>query len=379
MIYWRADWGDLVMARQKIELAAEEAEELSRRARATTVSVRDRQRAEIIVLSAQGQTQQRIAEQLGISRVAVNRWVGRFALHRLDGLTDRAGRGRKPWLPQTAVQQVVEQAVTPPAHLGRWSCRTMARAAGISPASVQRLWAGSDIKPHLSRTFKLSNDTRFEEKFWDVIGLYLNPPDKALVLCCDEKSQCQALERTQPGLPLGIGHIRTKTHDYVRHGTLTLFAALNYLEGKLITRLAARHRHQEWLAFLKLIDQQSSAELDIHIIADNYATHKHPQVKKWLERHARFHMHYTPTSSSWMNLVERFFGDLTAFISEKSFASTRELADAIITFLAAARNDNPRRYVWKAKGEDILRKIDAARRALAAGPAQCNSISDTSH
>src|SRR5437763_5491267 len=266
MIYWRADWGKLVMARPRIELAAEEGEELSRRARATTVSVLGRRRAEIIVLSAQGLTQQHIAEQLGISRVAVNRWVGRFALHRLDGLTDRAGRERKPWLPQTAVQQVVEQAVTPPAHLGRWSCRTMARAAAISPASVQRLWAASEIKPHLSRTFKLSNDTRFEEKFWDVIGLYLNPPEKALVLCCDEKSQCQALERTQPGLPLGIGHIRTKTHDYVRHGTLTLFAALNYLEGKLITRLAARPRpspgqacHQEWLAFLKTIDEETQA------------------------------------------------------------------------------------------------------------------------
>ena len=280
MIYWRADWGDLVMARQTIELAAGEAEELSRRARATTVSVRDRRRAEIIVLSAQGLTQQRIAEQLGISRVAVNRWAGRFALHRLDGLTDRAGRGRKPWLPPAAVQQVVEQAVTPPAHLGRWSCRTMARTVGISAASVQRLWAANDIKPHLSRTFKLSNDKRFEEKFWDVIGLYLNPPEKALVLCCDEKSQCQALERTQPGLPLGIGHIRTKTHDYVRHGTLTLFAALNYLEGKLITRLAARHRHQEWLAFLKTIDEETPGDLAIHIIADNYATHKHPAVTR---------------------------------------------------------------------------------------------------
>jgi transposase len=371
------------MARQKIELAAEEAEELSRRARATTVSVRDRRRAEIIVLSAQGLTQQRIAEQLGISRVAVNRWVGRFALHRLDGLNDRAGRGRKPWLPQAAVQQVVEQAVTPPAHLGRWSCRTMARAAGISPASVQRLWAVSDIKPHLSRTFKLSNDKRFEEKFWDVIGLYLNPPDKALVLCCDEKSQCQALERTQPGLPLGIGHIRTKTHDYVRHGTLTLFAALNYLEGRLITHLAPRHRHQghrhqEWLAFLKTIDEETPGDLDIHIIADNYATHKHPAVTRWLNRHTRFHMHYTPTSSSWMNLVERFFRDLTEFITEKSFASTRELADAIIAFLAA-RNDNPRRYVWKAKGEDILRKIDAARQALAALQPASNAISETAH
>jgi transposase len=254
----------------------------------------------------------------------------------------------------------------------------MARAAAISPASVQRLWAASDIKPHLSRTFKLSNDQRFEEKFWDVIGLYLNPPNKALVLCCDEKSQCQALERTQPGLPLGIGHIRTKTHDYVRHGTLTLFAALNYLEGKLITRVAARHRHQEWLAFLKTIDQETPADLDIHIIADNYATHKHPAVSRWLDRHARFHMHYTPTSSSWMNLVERFFRDLTEFISEKSFASTRELADAIIAFLAV-RNENPRRYVWKAKGEDIPRKINAARQALAVLRPESNAISDTVH
>src|ERR1700731_661715 len=369
--------GELVMARQRIELAAEEAEELSRRARATTVPVRDRQRAEIILLSVQGLTQQRIAEQLGISRLCVNRWVGRFALRRLQGLSDRAGGGRKPWLPQAArgggARGGGRGGPPPPPLRGVGSCRTMARAAAISPASVQRLWAASDIKPHLSRTFKLSNDKRFEEKFWDVIGLYLNPPDKALVLCCDEKSQCQALERTQPGLPLGIGHIRTKTHDYVRHGTLTLFAALNYLEGKLITRLAPRHRHQEWLAFLKTIDEETPAELDIHIIADNYATHKHPAVTRWLDRHARFHMHYTPTSSSWMNLVERFFRDLTEFITEKSFASTRELADAIIAFLAA-RNENPRRYVWKAKGEDILRKINAARAALAAVQPDSNSI-----
>src|ERR1700752_1313535 len=314
--------GDLVMARHKIELAVEEAEELSRRARATTVSVRDRRRAEIIVLSAQGLTQQRIAEQLGISRVAVNRWVGRFALHRLDGLNARAGRGRKPWLRRAAVQQVVEQAVTRPAHLGRWSCRTMARAAGISPASVQRLWAASDIRPHLSRTFKLSNDTRFEEKFWDVIGLYLNPPDKALVLCCDEKSQCQALERTQPGLPLGVGHIRTKTHDYTRHGTITLIAALSYLDGKIFGQTAPHHTHHQWLAFLKHLDAKTPADLTLHLVIDNYATHKHPKVKSWiayrnrLQRKAhggeRIVLHFTPTSSSWMNLVERFFRDLTA-------------------------------------------------------------------
>ncbi len=362
------------MARRRIELGAEEEAELQRRFRAATVSVRDRQRAEIVLLSAQGLTQGEVAAQAGVSRAAVNRWVGRFAGQRLQGLRDRPGRGRRPRLAPAAVRRVLEEAVTPPSHLGRWSCRTMARAAGISPASVQRLWAANDIKPHLSRTFKLSTDKRFEEKFWDVIGLYLDPPEKAIVLCCDEKSRCQALERTQPGLPLGIGHIRTKTHDYVRHGTLTLFAALDYLQGKLIARLAARHRHQEWLAFLKDIDRQTPAELDLHIIADNYATHKHPAVKQWLARHSRFHMHYTPTSSSWMNLVERFFAEVTACITEKSFASTRELADAIIAFLAA-RNQNPQRYLWKAKGQDILRKINAARQALAAtGQASCSPI-----
>ena len=236
--------------------------------------------------------------------------------------------------------------------------------AGVSKATVQRLWAANDIKPHLSRTFKLSKDKHFETKFWDVIGLYLNPPEKALVLCCDEKSQCQALERTQPGLPLGIGHIKTKTHDYVRHGTLTLFAALNYLDGKLITRIAKRHRHQEWLAFLKTIDRQPHADLDIHLIADNYATHKHDEVKRWLAKHPRFNMHFTPTSSSWLNLVESFFRDLTGYITEKSFASVGELSDSIVAFLAE-RNKNAKRYVWHAKGENILRKVEAARQALA--------------
>jgi transposase len=198
-----------------------------------------------------------------------------------------------------------------------------------------------------------------------VIGLYLDPPDKALALCCDERSQCQALERTQPGLPLGVGHVKTRTHDYICHGTLTLFAALNYLDGKLISGIAKRHRHREWLAFLKTIDRQSPAGLTLHLIADNYATHKHPTVSAWLARHPRFRMHFTPTSSSWLNLVERFFRDLTDFITEQSFASLGELADAIITFLTE-RNANARRYVWQAKGEDILRKISAARAQLTA-------------
>ena len=315
-------------------------------------------------LSAAGMAQGRIAARVGVSRVTVHHWCRRFLAERLAGLEDAAGRGRKPSLPPAAVRMVLDKAVTPPATQGRWSCRSMARIAGVSKATVQRLWAANDIKPHLSRTFKLSKDKHFETKFWDVIGLYLNPPEKALVLCCDEKSQCQALERTQPGLPLGIGHIRTKPHDYVRHGTLTLFAALNYLDGKLITRIAKRHRHQEWLAFLKTIDRETPCDLDIHLIADNYATHKHDKVKRWLARHPRFHMHFTPTSSSWLNLVERFFRDLTDYITEKSFASVGELSDSIIAFLAE-RNKNAKRYVWHAKGEDILRKVEAARQALA--------------
>src|SRR5205085_7953261 len=247
------------VARSKITLDAEESRELQRRIKATTVAVRDRQRAEIIVLSAVGISQDQIASRVGVSRVTVNHWHRRFLDDRLAGLEDAAGRGRKPSLPPDAVRMVLDQAVTPPATLGRWSCRKMALKAGVSKATVQRLWAANDIKPHLSRTFKLSRDRQFESKFWDVIGLYLDPPEKALILCCDEKSQCQALERTQPGLPLGIGHIKTKTHDYIRHGTLTLFAALNYLEGKLITRIAKRHRHQEWLAFLKTILRRPQA------------------------------------------------------------------------------------------------------------------------
>ena len=237
----------------------------------------------------------------------------------------------------------------------------MAKAVGISHYSVHKIWKQNDLKPHLTRTFKLSTDPHFEEKFWDVIGLYLNPPDKALVLCCDEKSQCQALERTQPALPLGIGYIRTRTHDYIRHGTITLFAALNYLEGKILSRTEAQHTHVEWLRFLKQIDRETPSGLDLHLIVDNYATHKHPRVRQWLSRHPRFHLHFTPTSSSWLNLVERFFADLTQeAVREGSFISVVELVRAIEAYLAE-RNRNPRRYQWRASGAEILRKIQKAR------------------
>lgn len=353
------------MTKYCFELQTDEETELRRRERASTVAVRDRLRAQIVLLASQGLTQQAIAQTLCVSRVTVNLWCQRFAQARLNGLADAPGRGRKSSLPTDAVQKVLQTVAQPPQALGRWSCRSMARAAGISKASVQRLWAANDIKPHQSRTFKLSNDVRFVEKFWDVIGLYLNPPDKALVLCCDEKTQCQALQRTQPGLPLGIGHIKTQTHDYIRHGTVTLFAALNYMEGKLIASLAQKHRHQEWLSFLRQIERETPKNIDIHLIADNYATHKHAQVKAWLDKHPRFHMHFTPTSASWMNMVERFFRDITDRMSLSSFGSVRELSQMITDFIAV-RNQNPKRYVWRADGQEILRKIERARQAMQA-------------
>ncbi len=241
----------------------------------------------------------------------------------------------------------------------------MAQAVGMSPDSVHRIWKANDIKPHLTKTFKVSNDKRFEEKFWDVIGLYLDPPEKALVLCCDEKCSCQALERSQPGLPLGVGELRTRTHDYKRHGTITLFAALNYLDGKL-TRTEEQHTHVEWLRFLKQIDRETPKELDLHLIVDNYSTHKEDRVKQWLSRHPRFHLHFTPTGSSWLNLIERFFGELTQdVIRDGSFSSVKALEKDIESYLAE-RNRNPKPYKWKARGEDILRKIQRARQALEA-------------
>ncbi len=244
----------------------------------------------------------------------------------------------------------------------------MARHVGLSKDAVQRLWAANDLQPHRARTFKLSHDPQFELKFWEVIGLYLDPPVRSVVLCCDEKSQCQALERTQPGLPLKQGEICTRTHDYYRHGTITLFAALNYLNGKILAQRAARHRHQEWLRFLKTIEAQTPAGVDIHVILDNYATHKHPKVKAWLKGHPRFHLHFTPTSASWLNLVERFFRDLSQeVVLPGSFASVEQLTKAIWDYLAE-RNLRPTRYEWKADGKVILEKIQRARAALARQP-----------
>lgn len=349
-----------------IELTAQERAELQRRLRSSTTSQRDAMRARIVLLRAEGRSEADVAKTINVSVNTVSLWSGRFQLGGLEGLADAPGRGRKPSLPDDKVQQVITRVTQPPIGRQRWSTRTMASAVGISHQSVHAIWKKNDLKPHQVRTFKISRDPRFEEKFWDVIGLYLDPPEKALVLCCDEKSQCQALERTQPGLPLGIGHIRTQTHDYKRHGTITLFAALNYLDGKLISRTERHHTHVEWLRFLRQIDRETPRGLTIHVIADNYATHKHKLVKAWLEKHPRFQMHFTPTSSSWLNLVERFFGELTAdCIREGSFRSVQELVNAIMAYLGD-RNESPKRYVWKAKGEEILKKIRRAKQALEA-------------
>lgn len=351
---------------ESVEVTEDELEELLRRVASATVSRRDHLRAEIVLRRVEGVREADVAAELGIGIACVSKWSKRFSEEGLAGLKDRSGRGRKPRLPAEAVEKVVTKVTQPPRGRKRWSTRSMAREAGISHQSVHRLWRETELKPHRTRTFKLSNDPHFEEKFWDVIGLYLDPPEKALVLCCDEKSQCQALERSQPGLPLDCGHVRTRTHDYKRHGTVTLFAALDYLEGKLHSRTEERHTHVEWLRFLKQLNRETDPELDIHLIVDNYATHKHPKVLAWLERHPRFHLHFTPTSSSWLNLVERFFADLTAdVVREGSFTSVRELCRDIEDYLAE-RNLNPRPYKWRASGEDILGKIKRARAALEA-------------
>jgi len=339
-----------------------------------TAEQREVRRAWIILNRAAGLSQEQTAERVGVNRPVVGLWEARFRKHSLAGLMDAKGRGRKPSISADKRARIITGATRPPKGRGRWSTRSMARATGVSKATVQRLWSANDIKPHVTRTFKISNDPNFEEKFWDVIGLYLNPPDKALVLCCDEKSQCQALERTQPGLPLGAGHIRTRTHDYYRHGTTTLFAALAHVQGTVMSRLAARHTHREWLEFLKQIDREAPSGLVLHLIADNYATHKHAKVRSWLKwlnagaRKAtgseRIVMHFTPTSSSWLNLVERFFRDVTQdVIRDGSFTSVPELIQAIQGYLTM-RNGAPKPYIWKAQGADILAKIEKARAAL---------------
>src|SRR3954469_2688951 len=267
-------------------------------------------RAKIVLHAAQGLENREIALKLGTDRESVGRWRSRFAKFGLTGIEKDAPRsGRKPSIPRSTVEEIVRLTTSSkPNNATHWSTRSMARASGVSAKTVHRVWQANELKPHLSRTFKVSNDPKFLEKLTDFVALYLNPPDHALVLCADEKSQIQALDRTQPGLPIKKGRCGTMTHDYKRNGTATLFAAMDTLDGTVISMCDDRHRHQEWLKFLRVIDQVTPPEKDLHLIVDNYATHKHPKAQRWLTRHPRFHIHFTPTSSSWLNMVERFFG-----------------------------------------------------------------------
>jgi transposase len=331
-----------------------------------TAAHREVQRARALLFAAEGLANTRIAERVGVSPATVRAWRDRFGEQGLAKLGEvRRGRGRKPSISAERVAEIVRatREDTPPGET-HWSCRSMARAQGVSPATVQRIWSARGLKPHLVKTFKLSNDPRFEEKLIDVVGLYLNPPDNAVVLCMDEKSSVQALDRTQPSLPMKKGRAGTMTHDYKRNGTTTLFAALNVLTGVVIGQCLPRHRHEEFLKFLRTIDRQTPKGLAIHLILDNYSTHKHKNVAAWLAKHPRFHLHFTPTSSSWLNLVERWFRDITEkAIRRGVFHSVPDLIAAIEDYLQA-NNDSPKPFVWTATAESILEKVRRGRVAL---------------
>ncbi len=323
-------------------------------------------RARIVLLSGKRLGTMEIARRIGKSKPTVWRWQNRYLARGVAGLLRDKPRGPgKPPLSGDVKSLVLAKTVgETPANATHWSVRTMAKAVGIGHSSVHRIWAAHGLKPHLVSTFKVSNDPRFAEKVADVVGLYLNPPDKALVFSVDEKSQIQALDRTQPGLPIKKGRAGTMTHDYKRNGTATLFAALNVLDGTVIGQCMKRHRHQEFLAFLRKLDRETPKHLDLHLIVDNYATHKHAKVKKWLEKHSRFHLHFTPASASWLNQVERFFAEITRdAIRRGVFKSVAELETAINDYLAK-HNEASKPFVWTATAQDILEKVDRARNAL---------------
>jgi len=323
-------------------------------------------RVRIVLLSAEGISTGETMEQLGTTTPTITRWRNRYETAGVAGLLkDRSRPGRKRQIEETKVREVVERTLQEkPPQATHWSTRSLAAVVGLSPASVQRIWKAHGLKPHRVRTFKLSRDPRFVEKLQDVVGLYLNPPEHALVLSVDEKSQIQALDRTQPGLPMKRGRAGTMTHDYKRNGTTTLFAALNTLDGKVIGQCLPRHRHQEFLQFLRTINRQTPKGLDLHLIVDNYATHTHPEVTAWLAKHPRFQLHFTPTSASWLNLVERWFREITEKrIRRGAFKSVPDLIAAITEYLQA-NNADPKPFAWTASLQTILSKVRRANEVL---------------
>jgi transposase len=317
-------------------------------------------RAKIVLLAADGVANNSIAAQLGVTRVSVIQWRRRFVDEGLASLgKTRPGRGRPKRVSADKIAEIVHRTLNtlPAGGATHWSCRTMAKVVGVSPASVQRIWHDHRIYPHRVRTFKVSRDRRFVEKLTDVVGLYLNPPDKAVVLCVDEKSQIQALDRTQPSLPMKPGKAGTLTHDYKRHGTINLYAALNVLDGTVIGECTERHRHQEFVRFLRRLDREFPRSLALHVVLDNSSTHSTPAVKAWLAAHPRFELHFVPTSCSWLNMVEGVFADLTnKRLRRGSFVSINALIAAIIAYLDH-RNDDPAPFVWTASAASILAKL----------------------
>jgi len=323
-------------------------------------------RCRIVLAAAAGRTNLTISQESGINPKTVALWRDRVVKTGPEGLWEIApGRGRKPTYAAGKIKKIVQATLsTKPKGMTQWSCRQMAQAQGVSKSTVSNIWRSHRLKPHRTKSFKLSRDARFLEKLTDVVGLYLNPPEQALVLCVDEKTQIQALDRTQPGLPMKKGRLGTMTHDYKRNGTTCLFAALEVLQGKVIGQCYSRHRHQEFLKFLRRLDVEFPGDVALHLVMDNYGTHKHPNVQAWLKRHPRFIPHFVPTSSSWLNLVERWFGELTAkAVRRGSFASVADLEAAIAQFLEAW-NENPNPFVWTATVESILAKLARCRQTL---------------
>ncbi len=347
-------------------LNSEQKQALEQCARARSLPLRLVERARIVLLAAGGKQDKEIAAELNSTAHKVARWRKRYLDSGMEGLEKDAPRpGRTPSIPPATVKKVIHKTTQErPAHATHWSTRSMAAEVGVSETTVRRIWHKHGLKPHRVEAFKVSTDPQFAEKLEAIVGLYLNPPEHALVLCCDEKSQIQALDRTQPGLPLKPGRAGTMTHDYKRNGTATLFAALRTVDGKVISLCQERHRHQEWLRFLRLLDDATPDHKQLHLIVDNYATHKHPKVQRWLKRHPRFHIHFTPTSASWLNMVERFFRDLTVKRLRRGvFRDVMELVEAIDAYVDQ-HNENPKPFIWTASANDILEKVKRARRAL---------------
>jgi transposase len=349
-----------------IELTSEERKALTRLVNGRRTEVRVLKRAQIVLAAARGLENQQIAKKLKITGETIVRWRSRFCSERLAGITKDLPRGgRKPTKRSRVESRIIRKTTQEkPANATHWSTRSLSEELAVSQSMVHRVWKANGLKPHLLKTFKVSNDPQFEEKLRDVVGLYLNPPENALVLSADEKTSIQALDRTQRSLPIVKGRCGTMTHDYKRNGTTTLFAAMELGQGEVIATCMKRHRHQEWIKFLKMIDEQTPEELDLHLIVDNYATHKHEKVKRWLKRHPRFHMHFIPTSSSWLNIVEGFFRNLDERrLKRDAFRSVPQLIDAILQYVDH-HNDNPKPIVWTKAADEILEKVGRARAKL---------------